>query len=238
MERTITIVNTTTQATTAIKADINTVAELKNEMCKAGINYAGMEIHEALSKSILTDDASQLPNNVMYKGRRTDDIIISLTQPSKKTTSGAHRSYLYKTIKDNNLQDEVFNTYGKSFIFCTNEQLEDIIDEYFNSLEDDDDDINEESYSKEDILLEINKLKNGISSMITTAGNLIEATDALQTIAEAEEDDDLQDIIHNLARCVVSLDEVEGMINDYTNAMGVTVNSPYNNEEICDILNK
>lgn len=116
MEREILIANTKTQKRSKVTTSATTLGELKADLRAAGIEYSGMTFTEGISKTQLLDDAAQLPQNVMYKGQPTNNLVILLTNTKKNISSGAmSRKEAYQAIKDNNLQDAVKEKFGRNF---------------------------------------------------------------------------------------------------------------------------
>lgn len=116
MEREILIANTKTQKRSKVTTSATTLGELKADLRAAGIDYHGMTFTEGISKTQLLDDATQLPQNVMYKGQPTNNLVILLTNTKKNIASGAmSRKEVYQAIKDNNLQDAVKEEFGRNF---------------------------------------------------------------------------------------------------------------------------
>lgn len=116
MEREILIANTKTQKRSKVITSATTLGELKADLRAAGIDYNGMTFTEGISKTQLLDDATQLPQNVMYKGQPTNNLVILLTNTKKNIASGAmSRKEVYQAIKDNNLQDAVKEEFGRNF---------------------------------------------------------------------------------------------------------------------------
>lgn len=116
MEREILIANTKTQKRSKVTTSATTLGELKADLRAAGIDYKGMTFTEGISKTQLLDDATQLPQNVMYKGQPTNNLVILLTNTKKNIASGTmSRKEVYQAIKDNNLQDAVKEEFGRNF---------------------------------------------------------------------------------------------------------------------------
>lgn len=116
MEREILIANTKTQKRSKLTTSATTLGELKADLRAAGIDYSGMTFTEGISKTQLLDDATQLPQNVMYKGQPTNNLVILLTNTKKNIASGTmSRKEVYQAIKDNNLQDAVKEEFGRNF---------------------------------------------------------------------------------------------------------------------------
>lgn len=118
IEREILIANTKTQRRSKITTAATTLGELKAALNEAGIDYNGMTFTEGISKTQLLDNATQLPQNVMYKGQPTNNLVILLTNTKKNIASGiqaADRQAAYSIIKEYNLQEEVKEAFGRNF---------------------------------------------------------------------------------------------------------------------------
>lgn len=114
--REILIANTKTQKRSKITSSATTLGELKADLNAAGVDYSGMTFTEGISKTQLLSDDTQLPQNVMYKGQPTNNLVILLTNTKKNIASGAgDRAAAYMAVKDNNLQDAVKEHFGKNF---------------------------------------------------------------------------------------------------------------------------
>lgn len=129
MEREILIANTKTQKRSKITTSATTLGELKADLRAAGIDYSGMTFTEGISKTQLLDDATQLPQNVMYKGQPTNNLVILLTNTKKNISSGAiSRQEIKNIIKRNNLQEAIKNKFGRNYTQVSNKDLELFID--------------------------------------------------------------------------------------------------------------
>lgn len=124
MEREILIANTKTQKRSKITTSATTLGELKADLQAAGIDYSNMTFTEGISKTQLLNDATQLPQNVMYKGQPTNNLVILLTNTKKNISSGTMtRKEAYQAIKDNNLQDAVKEEFGRNFTHVSTSDL-------------------------------------------------------------------------------------------------------------------
>lgn len=124
MEREILIANTKTQKRSKITSSAMTLGELKADLRAKGIDYTDMTFTEGISKTQLLDDATQLPQNVMYKGQPTNNLVILLTNTKKKIASGAiNRKEAYTLIKEAGLQEAVKTKFGKNFTQVSTEDL-------------------------------------------------------------------------------------------------------------------
>lgn len=125
MNREILIANTRTQRRDKVITDATTLGELKRALTSAGIDFSDMTFTEGISKTQLLDDATQLPQNVMYKGNPTNNLVILLTNTKKNIASGTmSRQEAYAAIKYHNLQDEVKKVFGRNFTQVATEALE------------------------------------------------------------------------------------------------------------------
>ena len=126
--RKITIISTKGQKKTTIETTASTVAELKVDMNKAGIEFEGMALYEGVSKTNLVNDDTILPSNLPFKGEITNNLLIMLTVKDKKITSGAMtRPEVYEAIRANGLQEVVKAKYGKNFTMCSTADLLSVI---------------------------------------------------------------------------------------------------------------
>lgn len=104
MEREILIANTKTQKRSKITTSATTLGELKTDLRAAGIGFSGMTFTEGISKTQLLSDNTQLPQNVIYKGQPTNNLVILLTNTKKNIASGVlSRQEIKDIIKHNNL---------------------------------------------------------------------------------------------------------------------------------------
>ena len=128
-KRKITVIPTKTHKTQVIESAATTLAELKADLTKAGIDYTDCTFFEGLTKIELKNDAAILPHDVPYKGTTTNHLVFMITNASKKIRSGAklNRKAIIEEIKAKNLTEVVKNTYGKNYTNCKTEDLEKIL---------------------------------------------------------------------------------------------------------------
>ena len=128
-KRKITVIPTKTHKTQVIESAATTLAELKADRTKAGIDYTDCTFFEGLTKIELKNDAAILPHDVPYKGTTTNNLVFMITNASKKIRSGAKldRKAIIEEIKAKNLTEVVKNTYGKNYTNCKTEDLEKIL---------------------------------------------------------------------------------------------------------------
>ena len=116
MEREILIANTKTQKRSKITTSATTLGELKADLRAAGIDFQNMTFTEGISKTQLLSDDTQLPQNVIYKGQPTNNLVILLTNTKKNIASGAlSRKEAYNLIKQNSLENAVKTKFGRNF---------------------------------------------------------------------------------------------------------------------------
>lgn len=124
MNRTFTVVDSTTQKTSTFNSTAETLAELKADLRAHNINYNGMSIYEGISKTELKSDNSALPHDVPYKGGTTNNLVFRLTKSEKNIKSGAmSRTEAYAAVRKLGLQDAISKKYGKNFTMCKTADL-------------------------------------------------------------------------------------------------------------------
>lgn len=128
-KRKITVIPTKTHKTQVIESAATTLAELKADLTKAGIDYTDCTFFEGLTKIELKNDAAILPHDVPYKGTTTNNLVFMITNASKKIRSGAKldRKAIIEEIKTKNLTEVVKKTYGKNYTNCKTEDLQKIL---------------------------------------------------------------------------------------------------------------
>lgn len=147
--REILIANTKTQKRSKLESNATTLGELKREMREAGIDYSGMTFTEGISKTQLLNDDTQLPQNVMYHGQETNNLVILLTNTKKNIASGAmSRKEAYQAIKDNELQDAIKEEFGRNFTQVSTSDLEAFITNNVDSSEEEE--VEAEDYDEEE----------------------------------------------------------------------------------------
>lgn len=188
--REILVANTKTQQRSKVTTDATTLGELKAALDEAGVDYSGMTFTEGISKTQLLDDATQLPQNVMYKGNPTNNLVILLTNTKKNIASGmGTRKEAYDIIKEHNLADAVKEVYGINYTHVSTSDLWMIIntevDEMEEELEEDaeepeeedkvtedcpneeeDSEKNKEDYTIDDYLKELSESMNSVEDTI------------------------------------------------------------------------
>ena len=128
-KRKITVIPTKTHKTQVIESAATTLAELKADLTKAGIDYTDCTFFEGLTKIELKNDAAILPHDVPYKGTTTNNLVFMITNASKKIRSGAKldRKAIIEEIKAKNLTEVVKKVYDKNYTNCKTEDLEKIL---------------------------------------------------------------------------------------------------------------
>lgn len=129
VEREILVANTKTQKRSKLTTSATTLGELKAAMDAAGIDYSGMTFTEGISKTQLLNDDTQLPQNVMFKGNPTNNLVILLTNTKKNIASGAgSRKEAYEVIKANDLAEGIKEAFGTNYTHVSTADLWDFID--------------------------------------------------------------------------------------------------------------
>ena len=127
--REILIANTKTQKRSKVTTNATTLGELKVALDNAGIDYGGMTFTEGISKTQLLGDETQLPQNVIYKGQPTNNLVILLTNTKKNISSGAgSRKEAYDAIKANDLAEDIKEAFGTNYTHVSTANLWDFID--------------------------------------------------------------------------------------------------------------
>lgn len=128
--RKITVVETKNQKKTVIMSAATTLAELKTDLTRNGIDYTDMSFFEGVSKVELKSDNAMLPHDVPYKGTTTNELVFMLTNTNKKIKSGVmSRAEAYEVIKKEKLQARCIDKYGKNFTVCKTSELIALIEE-------------------------------------------------------------------------------------------------------------
>lgn len=130
--REVMVANTKTQKRYKITTDATTLGELKASLDANGIDYRDMTFTEGISKTTLNGDESQLPTNVMYKGQPTNNLVILLTNTKKNIASGisGDRQDAYEFIRENNLQEDILERFGRNFTQVRTSDLWDFIETF------------------------------------------------------------------------------------------------------------
>lgn len=128
--RKITIIGEAFNGTKVINSAAETLGELKRDLQAAGINTVDQDFYEGLSRTKLVDDNSQLPKDVNYNGRVTNELVFSLTTTNKKIKSGVDRSVLFSEIKKKGLAELIKTRYGRNYTQVSSMDLERVLSEY------------------------------------------------------------------------------------------------------------
>lgn len=133
--REIIIANTKTQTRNRISTDATTLGELKQALRENDIDFNDMTFTEGITKTRLLEDNSMLPKDVSYKGKITNNLVILLTNTTKKIASGGEvlsRAEAFIYIKAHNLQDYIKKQEGKNYTNVNTTRLNLYITEYKN----------------------------------------------------------------------------------------------------------
>jgi len=123
-ERTIIVSSSRAQRKYQIQSKATTLEEFKAECREAGIDYSGLTFVEAISNTELLNDNSLLPREVTFKGKKTNNLVFSLTAPRKNIGSGAmSRKEAYAKIKELGLQQDCIDQFGDNYTRVSTENL-------------------------------------------------------------------------------------------------------------------
>lgn len=114
-----------------IMTGAETLGELKSALNENGIEYDGMTFFEGYSAVELKDDSSQLPTNVKKRnGETTNELLIMITNSSKKIKSGAipNRASVYNLIKEQNLAATIREHFKRPYTQISTNELINFID--------------------------------------------------------------------------------------------------------------
>ena len=221
-KRKITVIPTKTHKTQVIESAATTLAELKADLTKAGIDYTDCTFFEGLTKIELKNDAAILPHDVPYKGTTTNNLVFMITNASKKIRSGAKldRKAIIEEIKAKNLTEVVKKTYGKNYTNCKTEDLEKILS--MNNTP-----ILKEAPAKKEVPNESVMKTTDLSNYVTKA-ELREVIESLLKEMEEVEVDYVEDVdIDNIA--------IIGKVSS-SNSENEKSDSPYSSNELDDMF--
>lgn len=217
-KRKITVIPTKTHKTQVIESAATTLAELKADLTKAGIDYTDCTFFEGLTKIELKNDAAILPHDVPYKGTTTNNLVFMITNASKKIRSGAKldRKAIVEEIKAKNLTEVVKKTYGKNYTNCKTEDLEKIL-----SMN------NTPTLKEAPAKKEVSNKTTDLSNYVTKA-ELREVIESLLKEMEDAEIDYIEDVdIDNIA--------IIGKVSS-SNSEEEKSDSPYSSNELDDMF--
>ena len=217
-KRKITVIPTKTHKTQVIESAATTLAELKADLTKAGIDYTDCTFFEGLTKIELKNDAAILPHDVPYKGTTTNNLVFMITNASKKIRSGAKldRKAIVEEIKAKNLTEVVKKTYGKNYTNCKTEDLEKIL-----SMN------NTPTLKEAPAKKEVSNKTTDLSNYVTKA-ELREVIESLLKEMEYAEVDYIEDVdIDNIA--------IIGKVSS-SNSEEEKSDSPYSSNELDDMF--
>lgn len=130
MERNVTIVLQETGKRVNLSGVYATLKDIKDALLEQDINTNNMEFMEGISKTKMSEPDAQLPTNILYKGKHTNNLVFLVTRIGKKIASGSSaRALLYASIRELNLQEECKKSFGKNYTLVSNTDLEWIINQ-------------------------------------------------------------------------------------------------------------
>ena len=228
-KRKITVIPTKTHKTQVIESAATTLAELKADLTKAGIDYTDCTFFEGLTKIELKNDAAILPHDVPYKGTTTNNLVFMITNASKKIRSGAKldRKAIIEEIKAKNLTEVVKKTYGKNYTNCKTEDLEKILKEVASITADASAPIAKAAPAKKEAPSKPAMKTTDLSNYVTKA-ELREVIESLLKAMEDAEIDYIEDVdINNIA--------IIGKVSS-NNSEEKKSDSPYSSNELDDMF--
>lgn len=232
MERIITVMNSRTQKKSVFNSTANTLGELKAEFAQNGIDCHDLEIVEGITKTQFYSDDSILPHDIDYKGEKTNNLIILLTNTKKKIKSGmANRKDLYAQLTPE-MKNVIKERTGKNFTQVSSDSLEAIINEFSDNGADNDIDTNishECQHAIQVVEPEENAFcpKAALKAILNYVDTVVDILYNGQYFDD-EEYDTLQDCSRDAHKIM------EGSKN-FTEESGM--DSPYSDKEIDDIMN-
>ena len=105
-----------------LHTDVETFGELKTLLLEKGISLENVTVTEGISKTSFVSDDSLLPKDQLYKGRKTNELLILIT-PNKKIKLGLSRQEVLKYIKDTGLQGAIKEHFGKNYTNVSTAEL-------------------------------------------------------------------------------------------------------------------
>lgn len=221
-ERKITVVSTATQSKKVISTNAETLRDLKTALDEANIKYDNMSFLEGISRTELISDESQLPSNVMYKGEPTNNLVIILTNAKKNISSGTYsRKEMYDFIKENNLGEDVKETYAKNYTQCSNGELGYYVAEHINVTNKAK---SAASGKKSEPMDKKKKTNTSDLNDVVFALKVIVAQLADKNIISSNIEEGLKKILEGTA-CINSIKEIEE-----------SEKTPYSNDELDDMM--
>jgi len=216
-ERKILVANSKTQQRYELQSAATTLGELKAELREQNIDYSGMTFTEGFSKTQLLSDDSLLPTNVMHRGQVTNDLVILLTNTTKKIASGVEdrsRVAAYELINSlgEDVKDAIRDAFGRNYTQVTTADLWNFLDEYNDEDEDyDENDENEEEYNTKEIVSGVN---DALKEAFTSLNTALDALSAAQSTVRGCIDQltALAPTSYTLGGTEISDDEINNMI--------------------------
>ena len=121
-KRDILVNDAQSQSRFKLHTDVETFGELKELLLEKGINLDNVTVTEGISKTSFVSDGSLLPKDQLYKGRKTNELLILIT-PNKKIKLGLSRQDVLKHIKNEGLQGVIKEHFGKNYTNVSTAEL-------------------------------------------------------------------------------------------------------------------
>ncbi len=194
MKRQITIYESAQNGKITVFNDVecNTLSELKTLLRQKDINYNDMEFIEGVTNTKLISDDSQIPTNIPFKGKVTNNVFINILKKDSKISSGVDfsemsRGDLLKAAKE--FANEIHDLFGKNFTQVKSCDLVDFLisvyDEHEPTMEED----NYEEIPVVDAIVTMIRTMKCEEAVLEalTAGKECEKDDANQSAFSAED---------------------------------------------------
>lgn len=130
MERIITVVNPAADKSVELSGDFNTLRDVKQALNAQSFSFSGMEFREGISRTLLIEDDTILPSNLMYRGQETNNLVIVLS-PGKIKSGAISRSEVYNILNDlPGAKEAIKEAFGKNFTQVSTNELINFIDDF------------------------------------------------------------------------------------------------------------
>ena len=199
--REILVANTKDQCRYKVYTEATTLGELQNAL-RSGegvykmvgnseipvdtpVDFTGMTFTEGLSKTQLVSADSLLPTNVTFKGEKTNNLVMLLTNTTKNIASGISeegktRKEAYDVINElgDDLKEFIKDQTGRNYTLVNTNTLWSLIEEFTTEPEEEEDDEDEEEdvdVTNDAIVYTKNILATAIPALESISKTLAEA---------------------------------------------------------------
>lgn len=235
--KTFTVVTPNTKK--IFNSNATTFAELKSELNSLGISTTNMSVQEAITKIVFNDgdEDKYLPHDVPFKGQITNNLVFRLTTRGDKVSSGAEsiRQILYRIIKEANLEDYIYDKFGRPYTNLSNSDLEAAINSFQEKTEETEDgseDIPVSASARDDY--DEDSEASTCDRLEEVRADVDDIIDDIETIADKlssiEDSIDTVKSIHN-----ENIDKITNVFKDFQNQLDALVDA---NKHIVCFLDK